>query len=229
MPYVISVVGAGGKTTLINNIAKQYRSEGKKVLVSTSTHMKRENYTDISCEAVRIIACLEKNGFCMAGQILDSDEGSMQNGQISLEEDVNKNVSKIQMLPADVMTKVLPHTDIVLMEADGARHHSVKFPREHEPVVIPQTDEIIIVMGLWDIGKPVGDVIHAFAEFNNKYNVGEEELLNYSTITDKLIKEYLNKFEALKYRGKITCLFSVRREDGMAFITQKEAERLYGK
>ena len=34
---IISVVGSGGKTTLIRNLAKQYRAEGKTVLVTTSS------------------------------------------------------------------------------------------------------------------------------------------------------------------------------------------------
>ena len=42
---IISVVGSGGKTTLIKKLAKQYREEGKTVLVTTSTHMFIEEQT----------------------------------------------------------------------------------------------------------------------------------------------------------------------------------------
>ena len=36
---IISVVGSGGKTTLIKELAKRYRKENKTVFVTTSTHM----------------------------------------------------------------------------------------------------------------------------------------------------------------------------------------------
>ena len=39
---VIAVVGAGGKTTRIHKLAEQYRKLGQKVLVTTTTHMYRE-------------------------------------------------------------------------------------------------------------------------------------------------------------------------------------------
>ena len=36
---VKAFVGSGGKTTLIKRQARQYRAEGKRVFVTTSTHM----------------------------------------------------------------------------------------------------------------------------------------------------------------------------------------------
>ena len=37
--YVIAIVGAGGKTSRIKNLTKEYVQQGKKVLVTTTTHM----------------------------------------------------------------------------------------------------------------------------------------------------------------------------------------------
>ena len=44
---IIAVVGSGGKTTRIHKLAKYYRSLGKKVFVTTTTHMKKEPETVI--------------------------------------------------------------------------------------------------------------------------------------------------------------------------------------
>ena len=49
---MISVVGSGGKTTLIKKLAAQYHSEGRSVLVTTTTHMFIENETLLSDDAV---------------------------------------------------------------------------------------------------------------------------------------------------------------------------------
>jgi xanthine dehydrogenase accessory factor len=40
-----AVVGSGGKTTLIHQLAKQYRKAGKKVFVTTTTKMLIEEDT----------------------------------------------------------------------------------------------------------------------------------------------------------------------------------------
>ena len=38
--------------------------------------------------------------------------------------------------------------DVVIVEADGARHHMSKAPAEHEPVVPPQTNIALLVMSV---------------------------------------------------------------------------------
>ena len=48
---VTAVVGAGGKTTLIRELSARYRAQGKRVLVTTSTHMFRERHTLVDAEA----------------------------------------------------------------------------------------------------------------------------------------------------------------------------------
>ena len=53
--YVIAIVGAGGKTSRIKNLTREYVQQGKSVLVTTTTHMGlepgmvlSENLEDIS-------------------------------------------------------------------------------------------------------------------------------------------------------------------------------------
>ena len=36
---IIALVGSGGKTTLLKKMANEFRNEGKKVFVTTTTHM----------------------------------------------------------------------------------------------------------------------------------------------------------------------------------------------
>ena len=55
---IIAVVGSGGKTTLVKKLADRYHSEGKTVLVTTTTHMFIEEHTlltddaDVICRAL---------------------------------------------------------------------------------------------------------------------------------------------------------------------------------
>lgn len=198
---IISVVGAGGKTTLIKRMAEKYRAEGKIVLVLTTTHMLREEYTDVSCNPDVITDRLLSEGFCMAGKLVDI---------------IQEEPEKIGPLSEDILGLIIPHADIVLVEADGARRHSLKYPAEHEPVIFSGTDEIIIVMGLWDIGRDAGECVHRWSACG-----GKPCTVTMDMIKEELIGAYLKKFEQAGYSGKITCLFSSKSEEGLTYLTSE--------
>ena len=92
-------VGAGGKTSLIRKLARKYRAEGKKVFVTTTTHMFIEEDTILSDDAEEIISILEREGYVHAG----IPEGR-----------------KIKALSEDTYRKVCKIADVVLVEADGS-------------------------------------------------------------------------------------------------------------
>ena len=70
MSYIISYVGAGGKTSSIYQDAAAFVNEGKKVMITTTTHMyvpKDRVFIDgreKSCEKLReeVAGILKKNG-----------------------------------------------------------------------------------------------------------------------------------------------------------------------
>ena len=68
MEKVISIVGAGGKTTLVHKLAREYHRSGKGVLVTTTTHMYVEADTDLSCDFFALRDKIIKDGYCMAGR-----------------------------------------------------------------------------------------------------------------------------------------------------------------
>ena len=111
MAKVIAVVGAGGKTTRIHNLTKQYREEGKRVLVTTTTHMYREEGCILSGNVEEIIQRLDTCGYCMAG--LPAEDGKMKG------------------LLKEVYEKVCDFAEVVLVEADGSKGYPVKYPADH--------------------------------------------------------------------------------------------------
>lgn len=48
--------------------------------------------------------------------------------------------------------------DAVFVEADGSRHHPIKIPGAHEPVIPQEAGEIVVIMGFHSIGRPIGEV-----------------------------------------------------------------------
>ena len=136
---IIAVVGSGGKTTLIKNLAKKYQSEGKTVLVTTTTHMFIEEDTLLTDDADIIIRALRENRYAMAG--IPAGE-------------------KIRALSPETFRTVCAQADVVLVEADGSKHMPLKFPNATEPVIPEHTDEIIVVWGPHGLGKPAREVCH---------------------------------------------------------------------
>ena len=75
---IIAVVGSGGKTTRIHKLAKYYRSLGKKVFVTTTTHMKKEPETVIPTYAKDLLNPLNESGYCMAGTLTTTKGAPIQ-------------------------------------------------------------------------------------------------------------------------------------------------------
>lgn len=146
---VISLVGAGGKTTCAYLLAEELAGEGKKVLVTTTTHMEhpaflgRNGVIDKSPE--EIIAASERYPVVTAGT---SGPGGM----------------KMQALPEAVFGEMLPFFDAVVVEADGSRRHPFKVPASHEPVIVKETTHIIILAGMPAMGKPLDEVCFRLEE-----------------------------------------------------------------
>ena len=62
---------------------------------------------------------------------------------------------KIGPLPEMEYQKLRQNYDIVLVEADGARHLPMKVPGEFEPVIPKDADLVIGILGASAIGKPL--------------------------------------------------------------------------
>jgi len=168
---VIAVVGSGGKTTRIHRLTEEYRKIGKRVLVTTTTHMYREDGCVLSGKVDEIIERLESYGYCMAG--MPAEEG------------------KMKALTLEIYEAVCEYADVVLVEADGSKGMSVKFPAEHEPVIPDNVNEIHIVTGLCAVGKPLKEVCHRKELVQECLGVSEDTILTKEHLEILLQKGYM--------------------------------------
>lgn len=138
-PFVVSVAGAGGKTSIIRRLAWEGRERGLKVLVLTTTHMYRPlafGVLDGKPEQVR--EALDLQGLAVAGHL-------EENGKISF-----------QGWPH--YCQAIKGAHMVLVEADGSKRLPLKVPGENEPVLPKNTDILLCVYGLSALGRPALDV-----------------------------------------------------------------------
>ena len=172
-------VGAGGKTTLIHEQAAQCRAEGKRVFVTTSTHMFMEPDTVLSDDPEVILGELNRTGYVMAG----IPEGE-----------------KIRSLSPGTYKKVCAHADVVLIEADGSNRKPIKFPNSTEPVLYDNVEEIVVVCGLQALGKPLREVAHRPELVKACLGAEDDTLITLEHIAKLVMEGYLRPLQK-EYRN----------------------------
>lgn len=135
--HIVSLVGGGGKTTLLYAMARLCAVRGWRVLVSTTTHIQRPQ-TGWARTTEERDALWNAGNYAVAG--LPAENG------------------KLKSLPPEQLRCWMEGADAVFLEADGAKRLPCKVPAEHEPVLLPESDIILAVAGLSAVGKPLREV-----------------------------------------------------------------------
>lgn len=154
----VSLVGGGGKTTLMYFLAQTCAKEGKKVLVSTTTRIwfpERGCYAG-SAEQVQVL--WDRGKFAVIGTPVPE-------------------AGKLKMPDRVFLEQIMEQADVVFLESDGAKHHPCKVPRAGEPVLYPGSGLVIGVFGLSAIGKPLKDVCFRLEEAMELLGVEEDHIL----------------------------------------------------
>ena len=181
LPRVVSLVGAGGKTSTMYDLAEELAAGGAKVLITTSTHiMKPEQYKTIVAD--RIADALADPGAADSRQsagtlpVPDRDSGENESGKpdsrggriVALGKQASgKGAEHKLTMPDDlgeeaVMKQLLEWVDVILIEADGSKRLPLKVPSETEPVLVSQTGLVIACAGLSAGEKTFGEACFRF-------------------------------------------------------------------
>ena len=141
---ILSFVGGGGKTTTIFSLAEELKVLGKKVLISTTTHIFKPDREDFD------------NIF-----LKDLEEKEIRSSTITIlgEKIVD---GKIKGLDPSSLEAIIKKDlfDFILIEADGARGMPIKAPASYEPVILDSTLKTIGVIGLDALNMPIDKVSH---------------------------------------------------------------------
>ena len=133
--HTVSLVGGGGKTTLLYAMADHCACKGWRVLVMTTTHI-RQPAACYAPDDAALTALWQAGHYAVVGT-------PAENGKLTL--------------PPPQLLRRMAQADAVFIEADGAKHHPCKLPAAHEPVLLPQSDIVLAVAGLSALGKPLRD------------------------------------------------------------------------
>ena len=140
---VITVVGAGGKTSTIFELGNELSNLNKKTIITTTTHMKLDKDfllidEDFNIENLKKI--LQKNNLIKIGK-KESDY-------------------KVKRLDEDTLKRCIDISDFLLIEGDGSKQLPLKAPKDNEPVIIQETDLVIGLIGFDSLDKKIEETCH---------------------------------------------------------------------
>lgn len=132
--HIVSLVGGGGKTTLLYAMADHCARKGWRVLVTTTTHI-RQPAACYAPDDAALTALWQAGHYAVIGT-------PAENGKLTL--------------PPPQLLRRMAQADAVFIEADGAKHYPCKVPAAHEPVLLPQSDIVLALAGLSALDSPCG-------------------------------------------------------------------------
>lgn len=143
-PRVISLVGAGGKTTALFQLARQL-TDKPAVFVTATTHLGvwQTQLADhhIIAQSVEDCKTLPESGVILTTGVLDGDRTKPIDDTVLY---WLREKSKEMDIP-------------LLIEADGSRQKPLKAPADHEPPIPTFSEMVIVVTGLSALDKPLND------------------------------------------------------------------------
>jgi len=134
---VVTLVGAGGKTTLLHALGRECAAAGLRVALTTTTRMALEP---------GLIADLEE----ALARLDAAASGPVLVG-------VPAEAGKFAGPDAAGLGRLRAAADVLLIEGDGSRRLPFKVPAGHEPVVPSATDLLVVVAGLTALGRPLAE------------------------------------------------------------------------
>lgn len=132
--HTICLVGGGGKTTVMYELAAAWAACGRRVLVLTSTHILRPVDGSFAADATAV-------------------QNLWQQGRYAVIGTPEPATGKLTLPPQSVYEALKLQADVILCEADGSRHHPCKVPAAHEPVLLPDCDMVLAVAGMDALGN----------------------------------------------------------------------------
>ena len=208
--YVISVCGAGGKTTKCIELAVKYAKKNKSVVITTTTNMQNK----------LIISKYDKNLFYKTLTPISAKTAikNKKNGKIFFVGEVENN-DKIKSISESEYKNLCDVFDVIIVESDGSKWMPLKIPRIkeknvlknkkeyifYEPIIPLNTSKIIVVYGKQSIGRKLKTVCHRFDELKYKLKSISGHIDGNTVVTEKIIKSMAKTFyiEPLKQKFNV--------------------------
>lgn len=168
--HTICLVGGGGKTTVMYELAAAWAACGCKVLVLTSTHILQPADGSFAADAAAVHNLWQQGRYAVIGT-------------------PELSTGKLTAPPQDLYEALHLQADVILCEADGSRHHPCKVPAEYEPVLLPDSDIVLAVAGMDALGHSLAQACQRSQLAAELLGCGAEKILDAQMLTVLLLSE----------------------------------------
>ena len=191
---ITAVIGGGGKTTLLRALGTELAADGARVLLCATTKLfpfaDLPNLADPTETA--LAEALEARRLVCAGTPVPGT------GKLTAP---NIPVARLAAL-----------ADYVLAEADGAAGRPLKAHAAHEPVIPPEANQTVLVIGASGFGRPIAEAAHRPALYARLAGAEESAPASLETEAAVLLAEglhtrvFINQVETAEARRQAAAL-----------------------
>jgi probable selenium-dependent hydroxylase accessory protein YqeC len=178
-------VGAGGKTSLIEYLAEKTGRNKKTVITTTTKIYARKPYMLLT---------------------QDRSENSAMDNPIRAGKAIENG--KLTAITFDDLRELGKTFYTVLIEADGAKGKSLKYPAPHEPVIPPFSGIVFVIAGLDSIFGQIKEKAFRWNILIEKEGVTGDEIITPAIFTSLFTNEVL-----LKDVGNKPCVIVLNKYD----------------
>ncbi|HEX2907106.1 MAG TPA: selenium cofactor biosynthesis protein YqeC [Phototrophicaceae bacterium] len=158
---VVAFVGAGGKTSTLLALGYELAEAGLRVLATTTTR--------ISDDQLNLMPYAARLDTSMRAVSMALNEHRF----VFLYDQIRQN--KVYGATCELIPNLLDSvdSDVLLIEADGARGLPLKAPKAHEPVIPAETTLVVPVASLSILGQPLDEEhVYNAEAINERYGFG---------------------------------------------------------
>ena len=193
--HCISIIGGGGKTTLLYTLGKIFSKQHKTIL-TTTTHMMKPTHIPIPQ------LCLEED--------------------IEIVKQINNLLyialpfqgQKLKGPCESFLAQSLSYCEYMFIEADGAKCLDIKFERNDEPAVPSFCDCVIQVVGIRALGKTLKECLHRYELATQAFHWKEDDILD----EEKLITLIKHNFSHTSCKRKIVIINQIDTQYDLSYI-----------
>ena len=208
---VSGIIGSGGKTTLLRTLGEELPG---RVILCTTTHILPfpglELYTGTSAEELDEI--LKRHRLVCVGR--RSPEGKLTAPELSI-----KQLAEL--------------AGYVLVEADGSRQLPIKAHASYEPVIPPESGQVVCVVGASGFGRRVEETVHRPEVFCRLTGAGPEESVTPVLVARAIVQEglarqvFLNQVECPEDWARAEEFARVLEDGGISVVAGSLRGKVY--
>ena len=148
-PPIISIVGAGGKTSLLYRLGEEAIATNRSALLSGTT-----------------LFTLQKKEIASQQLIAQNNENLLNlltkgtfNSQVVIARTGTAPKKRQRPISIETIDKIAKDSqfELIALESDGSKMRSFKTPGSHEPVIPNSATHVVYIVGLSALNKPLND------------------------------------------------------------------------